>query len=86
MKRYLLASSLMLMAFSASAGVLSCDDLKAKIEKKVAGKGVKDYGMTVVSKDTKLAGRVLGTCEKGSMKIIHEKSTKKAQVSTEKSS
>lgn len=74
MKKYILASGLMLMAFSASAGVLSCENLKAKIEKKVSGKGVKDYGMTVVSKDTKLAGRVLGTCEKGSMKIIHEKS------------
>lgn len=84
MKKYLLASSLLLMAFSASAGVLSCDDLKAKIEKKVAGKGVKNYGMTVVSKDTKLAGRVLGTCEKGSMKIIHEKSTTKS--SSDKSS
>ncbi|MFZ6818799.1 DUF1161 domain-containing protein [Undibacterium sp. Ji22W] len=75
MKKYILASSLMLIAFSASAGVLSCEDLKAKIEKKVSGKGVKNYAMTVVSKDTKLAGRVLGTCEKGTMKIIHEKST-----------
>lgn len=74
MKKYILASGLIFMACSASAGVLSCEDLKAKIEKKVSGKGVKDYGMTVVSKDTKLAGRVLGTCEKGSMKIIHEKS------------
>lgn len=74
MKKYLLASSLLFMACSASAGVLSCDDLKAKIEKKVSGKGVKDYGMTVVSKNTKLEGRVLGTCDKGSMKIIHEKS------------
>ncbi|MFA9274043.1 MAG: DUF1161 domain-containing protein [Candidatus Aquirickettsiella gammari] len=73
MKKYILASSLMLMAFSASAGVLSCDDLKAKIEKKVTAKGVKEYGMTVVPKDTKIAGRVLGSCEKGSMKIVHEK-------------
>lgn len=84
MKKYILTSSLMFMAFSASAGVLSCDDLKAKIEKKVTAKGVKEYGMTVVTKDTKIAGRVLGTCEKGSMKIVHEKS--KATPKSEKSS
>lgn len=84
MKKYILTSSLMFMAFSASAGVLSCDDLKAKIEKKVTAKGVKEYGMTIVTKDTKIAGRVLGTCEKGSMKIVHEKS--KVTPKSEKSS
>lgn len=74
MKRTILTISLLFMAFSASAGVLSCDDLKAKIEKKVAGKGVKDYPMVVVSKDTQIKGRVLGSCDKGTMKIIYQKS------------
>nr|WP_315483330.1 DUF1161 domain-containing protein [uncultured Undibacterium sp.] len=73
MKRVILTFSLLFMGFSASAGVLSCDDLKAKIEKKVAGKGVKDYPMIVVSKDTQIKGRVLGSCEKGTMKVIHQK-------------
>ncbi len=73
MKQSILAVSLLSMAFSASAGVLSCEDLKAKIEKKVAGKGVKEYDMTIVSKDTQMKGRVLGTCDKGTMKIIHAK-------------
>ncbi|MBR7800658.1 DUF1161 domain-containing protein [Undibacterium fentianense] len=83
MKKSILAASLMSIAFSASAGVLSCDDLKAKIEKKVAGKGVKEYNMVVVTKDTKMAGRVLGTCEKGSMKIIHEKKKSKTAEKSE---
>lgn len=83
MKRAILTISLLFMAFSASAGVLSCDDLKAKIEKKVAGKGVKDYPM-VVSKDTQIKGRVLGSCDKGTMKIIHQKS--KAPKSNEATS
>ena len=77
MKQTILAISLLSMAFSASAGVLSCDDLKAKIEKKVAGKGVKDYAMTVVSKDTQMKGRLLGTCDRGTMKIIHAKTKAK---------
>jgi hypothetical protein len=84
MKRAILTISLLFMAFSASAGVLSCDDLKAKIEKKVAGKGVKDYPMVVVSKDTQIKGRVLGSCDKGTMKIIHQKS--KAPKSNEATS
>lgn len=82
MKKIILMTSLMFMACTASAGVLSCDDLKAKIEKKVAGKGVKEYNMVVVTKDTKIAGRVLGSCEKGTMKIIHEKSKAKAAEKT----
>ena len=73
MKQTILATSLLLMAFSASAGVLSCDALKSKIEKKVADKGIKDYGMTVVSQDTQMKGRVLGTCDGGAMKVIHVK-------------
>ncbi len=82
MKKIILTASLMLMAGTASAGVLSCDDLKAKIEKKVAGKGVKEYNMVIVTKDTKIEGRVLGSCEKGTMKIVHDKSKAKAAEKT----
>lgn len=73
MKKLILASSLMLMALSASATGLSCEDLKAKIEKKVDGKGVKGYTLTVVDKATETKNRVVGTCESGSKKIIYEK-------------
>ncbi|MFC0350456.1 DUF1161 domain-containing protein [Undibacterium danionis] len=82
MKKTILMTSLLLMTCTASAGVLSCEDLKAKIEKKVEGKGVKDYNMVVVTKDTKIAGRVLGSCDKGTMKIVHEKSKPKAVEKT----
>ena len=82
MTNIVLMTGLMFMACTASAGVLSCEDLKAKIEKKVVGKGVKEYNMVVVTKDTKIAGRVLGSCEKGTMKIIHEKSKPKAAEKT----
>ncbi len=73
MKKLILASSLMLMALSASANGLSCEDLKAKIEKKLEGKAVKGYTLTVVDKATETTNRVVGTCEAGSKKIIYEK-------------
>ena len=79
MKKIVLASSLMLMALSASANGLSCEDLKAKIEKKVEGKGVKGYTLTVVDKNTETKNRVVGTCESGSKKIIYERNKAEAK-------
>lgn len=73
MKKAILAVSLISAAFSAHAAGLSCDDLKAKIEKKVASKGVKAYTLTVVAKDTPSKNRVVGACDKGSMKILYER-------------
>lgn len=84
MKKAFLAVSLISAAFSASAAGLSCDDLKAKIEKKVASKGVKAYTLTVVGKDTPSKNRVVGACDKGSMKILYERA--KATVVADKSS
>ena len=78
MKKCILASSLMLMAFSVSAAGLSCEELKTRIEKKVQGKGVTGYTLIVTGKDTETKNRVVGTCEKGTMKIIYEKPKGKA--------
>lgn len=67
-----------LVASSALAGGLSCEDLKAKIVKKIDGKGVKNYELTIVDKNTETKNRVVGTCEAGTKKIIYERlSTKK---------
>lgn len=72
-KKFVLASSLILMSFSASASGLSCDELKANIEKKLEGKGVKGYTLTVLDKAAESKARVVGSCEGGSKKIVYEK-------------
>lgn len=64
--------STMLMT-TAWAGGLSCETLKEKIAKKVDGKGVKNYQLIIVDKDTETKNRVVGTCEGGAKKIIYEK-------------
>jgi hypothetical protein len=69
-------TSLLLCSFFASsafAGGLSCEALKAKIVKKLEGKGVKNYELTIVDKNTETKNRVVGTCEAGSKKIIYER-------------
>jgi hypothetical protein len=78
MRKLILASGLMSLAFSASAGGVSCDDLKAKIAEKIDGKGVKGYSLTVLAKDAETSNRVVGSCEGGSKKIVYEMNKAKA--------
>jgi hypothetical protein len=52
-----------------------------KINAKLEGKGVSDYALKVVPKDTETKLRVVGVCEGGSKKIIYQK--QKAKKKTE---
>lgn len=71
MKKYILASGLILISATSWAAVTSCDEIKSKIETKLAGKGVKNYALQVVAKDVETKNRVVGSCEGGSKKIIY---------------
>ena len=71
----LLCASISLPAF---AGKLSCDDLKAKIEAKLAAKGVKHYTLEIVPaaevKDGKAdGGKVVGSCDGGTKRIVYRR-------------
>lgn len=76
MKKIILASSLILISVTSWAAVTSCDDIKSKIETKLAGKGVKNYTLQVVAKDVETTNRVVGSCEGGSKKIIYTRAGK----------
>jgi hypothetical protein len=70
--RTLLALAFGLVALPALAGT-PCDEVKAKIEAKLEKKGVKNYTLDVVdAKDTK-EGRVVGTCDGNTKKIIYNR-------------
>ena len=51
----------------------SCEDLKAQIEAKIQGKGVKAFTLSIVPKDEKTDLRVVGTCDGGSKKIVYKR-------------
>ncbi|MFZ6721834.1 DUF1161 domain-containing protein [Undibacterium sp. Ji49W] len=70
-----LISGLLLISASAhaEAGILSCEALKEKIATKLEGKGVDNYTLQVVSKDTETKYRVVGSCEGDKKKIIYKK-------------
>jgi hypothetical protein len=85
--RPLLTVAVLLLA-SASAfaqAAKSCDDLKAEIAKKVEANGVKTYTLDVVATDkaNDAKGKVVGSCEGGSKKIVYSRGTD-STVSTAK--
>jgi hypothetical protein len=73
----LLATIGILLFVSAPAhaqGAKACDELKDEITKKLDAKGVKGYTLEVVAKDKDAEGKVVGTCDGGTKKIIYSKS------------
>ena len=60
------------LSTAAFAGT-SCDDLKAKIDAKVQSKGVKAYSLEVVSGTDVKDGKVVGSCDGGSKKIVYKR-------------
>ena len=67
-----LAVALGLAASGAFAGT-PCEAVKAKIEAKLEKKGVKNYTLDVVDAADKKEGRVVGTCEGNTKKIVYNR-------------
>ena len=54
-------------------GTTPCEDLKASIASKLDAKHVAGYSLDVVPKDQASEGKVVGTCDGGTQKIIYTK-------------
>jgi Protein of unknown function (DUF1161) len=66
--------ALLFVAASAHAqGIKPCEELKTEIAAKLDAKGVKTYTLDIVAKDKDSDGKVVGTCEGGSKKIVYSK-------------
>jgi hypothetical protein len=50
-----------------------CDELKGEIEAKIKKNGVEKFSLDVVDKDAQAEGKVVGTCEGGTKKIVYKK-------------
>lgn len=60
-------------ALAYADGPKSCDVLKAEIAKKLDANGVKNYTLEIVAKDQEAAGKVVGSCDTGTKKIVYSK-------------
>ena len=66
-----------LVACSAAAGHAqgtSCEDIRAQIDAKVRASGVNDFSLAILDADAPSSGRVVGSCELGTKKIVYERS------------
>ena len=70
MPKLILAAMLALSSLSASAALLDCDELIEKISKRLESKGISDYQLSAVPVKEAHAGKEVGTCQGGSMKVM----------------
>lgn len=75
---FAIAAAIFIPACAFAQGPKSCDELKTEIAAKLDAKGVKSYSLDIVAKDSDADGKVVGTCEAGSKKIVYKKTATEA--------
>jgi outer membrane lipoprotein-sorting protein len=76
MKRLLATAGLLFASACAFAQVAKpCEDLKAEIAKKLEAKNVTSYSLEIVEKEKDAEGKVVGTCEGGSKKVVYRRTS-----------
>jgi len=73
MKSLLVIVALALAASPVMAQVKPCEELKSEIEAKIKNNGVTVFTLTIVDKDTPEDGKVVGTCDGGTKKIVYKR-------------
>ena len=73
MKILVTAMALAFAALPAIAQVKPCEELKSEIEAKIKANGVKEFTLTIVDKDAAEDGKVVGTCDGGTKKIVYKR-------------
>jgi hypothetical protein len=84
MKSYFAIAALLLVpacGYAQTQGPKPCEELKSEIAAKLDAKGVKGYSLDVVEKDKEVTdGKVVGTCEGGTKKIVYRKGASATQT------
>jgi Protein of unknown function (DUF1161) len=81
MKALLTIAAMLLVPACSHAQAKPCEDLKSEIATKLDAKGVKGYSLEVVDKDKEVTeGKVVGTCEGGTKKIVYSKTAAKPET------
>lgn len=61
------------MSGSALAQVKACEDLKGEIDAKIRKNGVDKFTLEIVDANAQADGKVVGTCDGGSKKIVYKR-------------
>src|SRR6266852_1076368 len=57
-----------------------CEELKDEITKKLDAKGVKGYTLDIVAKDKDAEGKIVGTCDGATKKILYNRTPAPAET------
>jgi hypothetical protein len=68
-----IATAVLSLAAAPAFAGKSCDELKAEIAAKMDANGVKGYSLEAVPNDQVKDGKVVGSCEGGTKKIVYKK-------------
>ena len=50
-----------------------CNELKSEIEAKIKNNGVEKFSLDIVDMDAQADGKVVGTCDGGTKKIVYKR-------------
>jgi len=53
----------------------NCEAIRTLIDTKVRASGVSDFALSVVAADAQVGGRVVGSCDLGTKKIMYDKAS-----------
>ena len=70
--RFLITTTLWVFAGAAHAQAAGCEALMAQIDAKIRAGGVTQFILTTVDASAEAGGRVVGTCDLGTKKIVYE--------------
>ena len=73
MKNLIAIAASLLMASPVLAQVKPCEELKGEIDAKIKNNAVAAFTTTIVDKDAAEDGKVVGTCEGGTKKIVYKR-------------
>ena len=73
MRSLMVIAASLLIASPVLAQVKPCEELKGEIEAKIKANGVTDFTLTIVDKDAAEDGKVVGTCDGGTKKIVYKR-------------
>lgn len=73
MKSLIVIAASFLIASPVLAQVKPCEELKGEIDTKIKNNGVPAFTTTIVDKDAAEDGKVVGTCDGGTKKIVYKR-------------
>ena len=73
MKSLIAFAAFLLVASPVLAQVKPCEELKGEIDTKIKKNGVAAFTTTIVEKDAAEDGKVVGTCDGGTKKIVYKR-------------